>query len=373
MSSDPFRIPDADSYGVTISGMTSGWTQDGKEYLSQAEDFCACTRLIVDRLIRDIPYSKDELSDRYDFSSRMFNSAEVCAKGDFAALEQTKVLALNQAKAKYWNAICKYVDGFFYGTTPDEEDRMLSRIGKWRRRVEKHEANQDCPRYFPGREVFENQHLLGKEAFQKAYAEARANRICSVGSWDEPTCCNSELQVRCDGYINNGLITTGYRFTLVHSRKDLCTFKLARTEGRQLLERLEQNRVPYRYEEAFRDVTAAERAKGKHGFDPEFIGPGKTGYPKKVRETYYVPLTVTLLRDKKKSSRWQVRVSWIEPGKEPYAVGNTFLSYDVNNDSLAYTLFRIQNGQIELIEKREPKFETKTETATIASAVCIRT
>jgi IS605 OrfB family transposase len=120
-----------------------------------------------------------------------------------------------------------------------------------------------------------------------------------------------------------------------------------------LLHRLEQNGVPYRYEASYRALSKAER----NDADPAFIGPLGVGYFKKVREDYYVPLTVMLLRDKKHPNRWQVRVSWLQPGPKSYETGNTFLSYDTNNDSLAYTLFRIEDGKLELLHTAEVFFE----------------
>jgi hypothetical protein len=148
----PFQVREADSYPVTLSARTSGWTEAGKVYLEQADSFCACTRLIVDRLLREIPYSKPELRQRFELSSRLFNSAEVSAKGEFESVTATKLLALEQARKKYWTAIHHYAQGYLQGMEHGDELRLLARIGKWRRRMEKHEATLDRPTYFPGRQ-----------------------------------------------------------------------------------------------------------------------------------------------------------------------------------------------------------------------------
>jgi hypothetical protein len=74
--------------------------------------------------------------------------------------------------------------------------------------------------------------------------------------------------------------------------------------------------VPYGYEESYRDLNASERHPGKYGCAPDFIGPVQIGYSKKIREPYYITLTVMLLRDKKKPNRWQVRVRWVKPAKD---------------------------------------------------------
>jgi IS605 OrfB family transposase len=355
----PYRVPGVMEYPVTVCGRTSKWTVVGREYLKQADPFCACTRLIVDRKIRGVPYSKAELSARFGLSSRLFNSAEVFAKGEHESIEKTKVLALNRAKAKYIKAIDEYMKGFLSGMTGAHEKNIIARIGKWRRRVEREEANQAKPRYFPGHKVFEKQHLLGKERFKKLYREARNNRIGSVGTWEEAPCCNSELQIQFEGYVKQGMVTTGYNFKLIHSRDVLCSFKLARNDGSQLLERITQNQVPYEYGSELRIPTKKELKSGKFGYDENFIGPMAIPYEKKIRKDYYIPLTVVLLRDPKKINRWQIRVSWIQPGVKPYEVGNMFLSYDINNDSLAYTLLRIENGQVTVLYKHEPKFEAR--------------
>jgi IS605 OrfB family transposase len=353
----PYRVPEATSYMVTLSAMTKGWTPEGKEYLKLVDPFSACVRTIVDRKLRGIPYSKPDLSHRYGLSSRLFNSAEVFGKGEEDSVRKTAQLALDKAKGKYSKALDRYVKGFLHGFEPGDEQRCISRIGKWRRRVEREEANVRQPRYFPGQDVYEQQHILEHERFQRLFHEVRASRIVSVGTWEEGPCCNSELQVQFEAHVLDGLVTAGYQFKLLHGGETLCHFKLSRDEGSHLCARLYQNQVPYEWGDAFRLPTKHELSKGK--YDPNFIGPIPVAYQKKAFREYYVPLTVALLRDKKKPNRWQVRVSWSQKGMETYAVTDKFLSYDTNNDSLAYTLFRIEDGQLNILHKREVFFDPK--------------
>ncbi len=129
-------------------------------------------RLIVDRKIRGKGYEKADLSRRFGLSSRLYNSADVVARGEYASLEKTKVLALHRAKAKYDKALWNYARGHCKGMSEEEGQRLIARMGKWRRRVERQEANLPKPRYFPGHDAFEQQHLLSRDEFKKRYQEA---------------------------------------------------------------------------------------------------------------------------------------------------------------------------------------------------------
>jgi hypothetical protein len=104
-------------------------------------------------------------------------SAEVFGKGEEDSVRKTAQLALDKAKGNYSKALDRYVKGFLYGFEPGDEPRCISRIGKWRRRLAKEESNVLQPRYFPGQDIYEKQHILGPERFQKLFHEARASRI----------------------------------------------------------------------------------------------------------------------------------------------------------------------------------------------------
>lgn len=369
---------DEPTYPVTICGKTAEWTPEGKEYLKKAVPFCDCLHTIVDRLIRRVPFSKAELSERFGLSSRLYNSAEICAKGEFASLEETKVLALQTAMAKYDKTLEGYMRGHLYGASPERQLGSIARIGKWRKRVAKHLANQDKPRYFPGHDVFDRQHEMGRDEFKKKFHEARHSRITSVGEWGEAPCCNSEIQISFKEYVyeqstrtivrqgrplqvdvSTGFLT-GYRFEIKHAGVPLCTVRLGLKEGSVLHERLLQNGVPYEYDITLRAPTEDELREGKFGFGPEFIGPIGVPVKHKIREGYYIPLTVSLLRDKKKGSRWQLRCSWMQPGVEPYAVGDTFMALDTNRDSIAYVLFCLRGGRLVELFRNEVRFDEDT-------------
>ena len=361
-----YTVPDATSYPITLSAMTSGWTPDGKDYLKLAEPFCQCMRTIVDRRIRGIPYSKAELSEAFGLSSRLYNSADIFARGEHASLEETKYLALAKTKTKYKRVLNQYVKLYLYehtapeGSVTAQERNLIARIGKWRRKVQEQEANIAQPRYFPGQDIYDRQHELGPTEFKKQFKAARNNRIIAVGEWSDPPCCNSELQIHYLSQLRQGEQTVGYQFSVVHAGNTLCVFKLSRIEGEQLLVRLLENQIPYEYAPSFRLPTAKELKNRTFGYGEDFIGPIAIAYEKKIREDYYIPLTVMLIRDKKKLQRWQIRITWMQPCRPAYAVGNTFLGFDINNDSVAYLIYRLEAGKLTILYTAEPKFLSQT-------------
>jgi hypothetical protein len=344
-------VPVLESYPVTLCGRTVGWTDDGRQYLEKAAPFCACLRTIVNADLKEKSYTKKELSEKYNLSSRLFNSAEVFGHGQAAGIRENKALELAQAKVRYNIAIDKYVKGYLNGMTQAQEKNLIARIGRRRRALEKAQDLLEEPRYFPGQDIYEQQHGMDKEEFKKRYSEARNSMIISVGSWDEPPCCNSELQVHFEE--NEGKT----EFWLVHDRKKLCCLNLHESDKAQLIARLKDNGTPYEYAEARREPTQKELLAGK--FETEGMRQF-VRYQKKICKPFYIPLTVLLLRDAKRPTRWQIRIGWRQPGKEPYAITNTFLGYDINNDSIAYTIFRIQNGSINILKAYEAKFAPKT-------------
>ena len=357
---DGFYFTNADSYFVTESARTSGWTKEGKEYLDQVNNFCSCVRTIVDSTLNDKVITKPEIQGKYDLNSRLFNSAQVTALGNVKSLQKCAFNYWENMKVKFHIALENHKTAIFNALPDWVVKSKWKRVLKWDKKVKEAWYNLSRPNYFPGRSVFLNQDNLSKKEFEKQYDYARNNHIVSIGEWSEDPCCNSELQIKFAGYDRESVITKDftnvkYIFEVIHSRKKLCQFKLPRKEGSVLLERLLQNGVEYEWEERGRKLTKKEL----EAFPSSFIGPLGIGCIAKVPKPYYIPLTVAFIRDFKKPTRWQIRISWAVSKKESYNVTDTFLGYDINNDSIAYLLFKINDGKITVIDKGEIKFEIK--------------
>ena len=357
-SDSTFYVPVEKAYCVTQAARTSGWTAEGKEYLKNTVPFCDCLHTIIDRELNDKPYTKEELSAKYKLSSRLFNSAEVLAKGELKSIKTLAKDNWEACKVKLALAVEHHKAAYMADLPKRTILGKWQRVVRWQKKVKKAWIKMIRPSYFPGRSIYEDQHNLSKTEFHTNYFNRRHNRIVSIGEWSEEPCCNSELQVHWVTMIKDHVVTTGYRFKVVHHGKDLCYFNLPRKEGSVLLERLYQNSVEYEWAPKFRKFTTKETDE-LYRSNPNFIGPLAVLCTAKVRKPYYVPLTVMLLRDPKKANRWQIRVSWFVPKREAYPVTNTFLGYDINNDSIAYTIITLKEGKLEIKECDELFFEAK--------------
>ena len=350
----PCAKVDGPSYLVTVCGRATDWTEAGSDYLTKIDAYSQCVRRIIDSNLKGLEISKPDLKDYYGLSSRLYNSAELMATGEYKSLVECKALALAEAKRRYWLTIDKYVNAYLLR---DEKGMrcLLKQLKGRRHAVAKH---SEPIAYFPGRDIYQRQHELSTEEFEKQYYRARNRRIVAVGSWDEPPCCNSELQVHYVGKAppKPGQAGSGHIFQLVHSRKVLCQFKLPRRNGEMLLARLKENGIAYTYKLVTRPLNKAELNQLGITLKPGDPVPTKT-INQKQHKLWYIPLTVGILRDAKKQNRWQVRITWSQPGIEPYPITDTFLSWDTNSDSIAFSLIKLVAGEIKVLWKSERFFE----------------
>jgi IS605 OrfB family transposase len=302
----------------TASGIPFGLTVEGQEYMTKNRKRCGELRhaIICEGLQRKSLDNPERLEDfirdvkgNYKLPSRLYNAAIVDARGQIASVLACHELDVETKRAKLERAVRKLLDFYakpkgWKGWSVEENQAFLERKvacaqSRYTKTVRKGLS------YFPGRKIYERQHLMDKKEFREKFEKHRTGRLTCYGVAGERD-GNSELNARFAFVTKGGK----YVFDIVKNGAKpvvLWKIKVGKKEGKRLMLRL---------------IEQQEGAK--------------------------VPISVSIFPTEKHD--FETRVGWSEPQKKPYAVGEVFLGVDTNGDNLKWVLFRLRGGKIHVLE-----------------------
>jgi IS605 OrfB family transposase len=321
----PWLVPNAESLFESVSGHTSGFTEAGRSYFADnVPRFGQLLRQTLSSMCRDgveIGTEKfDKLKTDSGLASRVYNSVGVWAKGQHGSMTECALRAVDLYTFKLNKLGDKCAQVLEEG---GDISKYESQFDKYVRRIAKHSAEVDNPRYFPGQTVYDRQHLYKeKEAFKRDYTRARNNIFIVYGTLGEAH-GNSHLIVKFLRMQEQN--TRRYVFGVFRAKELLHTFSLDHKDGLLLHTQLVfQDFIFGR--EAYTDKKGNLRERKTFGLHAERS-----------------PITVTYNRIEL-SNRFAITVTWSKDVKLVEPKGLQFLGIDMNATSLDWAHIDLSKG-----------------------------